>query len=1009
LSEWIDSRTAGAQAASSEPKTAATEQHPDAAALVSVPLDLEPDDFDIGILDTAEANRLPSSLPADFRLRRPALVARPALPKADQILASVRVIGESGLAVALRHALAKQGAASQRPHDVIIDASTDVMISFETAKELNKLPPHRWICVTQLGGLHPTVDVTTAHRNGARAGLAKALGREWARTSIKVVDVSPEWEDPTAAGHILAEILVADSAEIFLGPTGRHTLGYATMERPPEGGGSPNRSYLITGGGRGISARIALELALRAPVKLALVGRTPCGTKPLDELAERANIKTQLAEAGERVTPARINAELDRLRKAEEVRQTITGLEQQGAIVQYFTADLTSPQATASLVDDVIAAFGGIDVVIHGAGVEESRLLADKDSAAFHRVYDAKAIGGLALLRAIAPDAQFVSMGSIAGRFGNAGQVDYAAANDAMARACLARLGALHVDWTAWDNVGMAVRGGMRHRLASQGVSFLPADAGAALLADMLMAGTHGEVVVAGRLGGMFCSPSHVLVDTAELDGDQARTTRVLRSSEDRWLHDHAIDGVPVFAGVLGIEAMVAAAELLAPEDTWFGARDVVFEAPLKVHEHSPPTLVVEARRTSSGDMVCTVESERELRTGRMRSVEHFRGVLAYGSPPRSAPLPSAFLPDEPINSDQIYRRFFHGPAFQVLHEVLGVSEDGILATARADSSAITPGLVTEPLALEAAFQAAGLHRMLVANEMCLPHGVQSLTLRRRPDPGEDLTVTAQRDGGVYHVDVDGRHGAILRVRGLALIKRGPLPDGLRFPEPNSPRPICFPVMFESTLTDSALARADATDPVEPWLSPEEVAELRARGTDKRVRDRLAGRLAAKQALSELLEVPPHAIQVRTSGDGEPIVFAPDNPDVRVSISHRAGHAVAVAVRRGRIGVDLERVEKRPESFARTWFTPDERALIGGDPCRETVAWAAKEAVLKLIGKGMKLSPRDVIVEGIDEQSVWVALYGGVAARHAELGGSPITIGWTRVDQQEVFVQARAD
>ena len=51
-----------------------------------------------------------------------------------------------------------------------------------------------------------------------------------------------------------------------------------------------------------------------------------------------------------------------------------------------------------------------------------------------------------------------VGMGSIAGRFGNAGPTDYASANGAMAQLLLRRENSLHVDWSGWANVGMAAR-----------------------------------------------------------------------------------------------------------------------------------------------------------------------------------------------------------------------------------------------------------------------------------------------------------------------------------------------------------------------------------------------------------------------------------------------------------------------------------------------------------------------------------------------------------------------
>ena len=52
-------------------------------------------------------------------------------------------------------------------------------------------------------------------------------------------------------------------------------------------------------------------------------------------------------------------------------------------------------------------------------------------------------------------------MGSIAGRFGNAGQIDYSAANDALSHVLSRRGNALHISWSAWGDTGMAVRAGM--------------------------------------------------------------------------------------------------------------------------------------------------------------------------------------------------------------------------------------------------------------------------------------------------------------------------------------------------------------------------------------------------------------------------------------------------------------------------------------------------------------------------------------------------------------------
>jgi hypothetical protein len=212
---------------------------------------------------------------------------------------------------------------------------------------------------------------------------------------------------------------------------------------------------------------------------------------------------------------------------------------------------------------------------IHGAGAEESRLLADKDETAFRRVFNGKALGGIALFSSLPDKAWVLSMGSVAGRFGNAGQVDYSAANEAMAQACILRAKSLHIDWTAWGDVGMAVRGGMQSLLEGRGVELLPAEAGAKLAIDLIDSGTEGELVVSGRLGGLLPCPDHPLVDSADFEGPAWSIRRTLSLESDAWILDHAIDNTPVLPGVIGVELMVAAAQLVHPGQSFAGLTQV--------------------------------------------------------------------------------------------------------------------------------------------------------------------------------------------------------------------------------------------------------------------------------------------------------------------------------------------------------------------------------------------------------------------------------------------------
>ena len=136
-------------------------------------------------------------------------------------------------------------------------------------------------------------------------------------------------------------------------------------------------------------------------------------------------------------------------------------------------------------------------------------------------------------------------------------------------------------------------------------------------------------------------------------------------------------------------------------------------------------------------------------------------------------------------------------------------------------------------------------------------------------------------------------------------------------------------------------------------------------------------------------------MRIETAASGAPIARVPTEPAVHVSISHREGSAVAVAARGERVGLDLESIEPRSEAFAQDWFTEAERSALGGDDRRLTIAWSAKEAVQKVLGLGMAVSPREIeVVEIAPEGRVTVRLVGRAAQAHAELGGYAISLQW---------------
>ena len=123
---------------------------------------------------------------------------------------------------------------------------------------------------------------------------------------------------------------------------------------------------------------------------------------------------------------------------AREMRNNIDDFRKHGATVEYHAVDVTNEDALRQLIEGIYKKYGRISGVVHGAGIIEDKLLADKKSDSWTRVVETKVIGLLLLQKYLRPELLrfFTVMSSVAGRYGNSGQTDYATANELMNRLC---------------------------------------------------------------------------------------------------------------------------------------------------------------------------------------------------------------------------------------------------------------------------------------------------------------------------------------------------------------------------------------------------------------------------------------------------------------------------------------------------------------------------------------------------------------------------------------------
>jgi phosphopantetheinyl transferase len=104
----------------------------------------------------------------------------------------------------------------------------------------------------------------------------------------------------------------------------------------------------------------------------------------------------------------------------------------------------------------------------------------------------------------------------------------------------------------------------------------------------------------------------------------------------------------------------------------------------------------------------------------------------------------------------------------------------------------------------------------------------------------------------------------------------------------------------------------------------------------------------------------PAAITIDSDARGRPFVKTLPGCDMRplVSIAHCEARAIAVAHEED-VGVDIERIAERDESFVQAFTTSLERERIARFPQVEyhawtTRLWCAKEAAGKLLGTGIE-------------------------------------------------------
>ena len=203
------------------------------------------------------------------------------------------------------------------------------------------------------------------------------------------------------------------------------------------------------------------------------------------------------------------------------------------------------------------------------------------------------------------------------------------------------------------------------------------------------------------------------------------------------FLYDHQIGGTPVLPGVMGIEAFAEAALWMLPGWHVKAIEEVDFLAPFKFYRNEPRTLTIQSVFYPQGDALtadCRLIGSRPLPnqaepqvtthfTARVRLTKQPQ-ILGVAAPPPDVPAGSI------MEAADIYRVYFHGPAYQVLERAWrdGDRIIGLMAKNLPDNHhpAERPA-VASPRLIELCFQTAGLWEMSEQGRMGLPQHVHQV------------------------------------------------------------------------------------------------------------------------------------------------------------------------------------------------------------------------------------------------------------------------------------------
>jgi 3-oxoacyl-(acyl-carrier-protein) synthase/NAD(P)-dependent dehydrogenase (short-subunit alcohol dehydrogenase family) len=482
---------------------------------------------------------------------------------------------------------------------------------------------------------------------GLLAGFVKSFARELPAAVCRSLNVD-EFEFRQGMTRLDAELSHRDKAvEVCYRDGNRYVIELSRLERPSQGDApllTSDSVVLATGGGRGVTAVLTEELLTRLGCTVVALGRTNPAKAPASilrmnatELAayEQEFYKSGLAKGG----GVKITDLKNRFRSyqaAQEVNELVQSLSALPGRFEYISGDITDGEYTTAIVESIFKKYGRLDMVLHGAGIQISKVIPRKTVGDFHSVLAAK-IASLQHIYAACEKhragrpVHYHLLTSAFSYMGNDGQPDYGAVNESLNRLAdvmsvapesrESRSQWCSVAWLGWAGIGMtrgsefaalAASRGLRGVTRSEGREifshFLTGQATAPI--NILMADGELKFYDVATTPGFYVPDPHVpaprpalpVLTPSQARKEKLTVERTVTADGAPYILNHCVDGIPTLPGAFLIMMVAEAALELRPDLKITAFEDAAFRRFVRLRSDGPTNLRLNVGIVSEND-----------------------------------------------------------------------------------------------------------------------------------------------------------------------------------------------------------------------------------------------------------------------------------------------------------------------------------------------------------------------------------------------------------------------